>query len=170
MDGNGNGSGSGERNGDRTAIAPPAVGPGATWRAPVVLGASAVAIAALAGGIGFVLGDSSAPKAPAVASATSTSGRSGAARACQTPNQGIPPVVGRVETATKDVITIGGGPNPTFRAIVLRSTKVCRMQPGTLDDIVAGDAVAVQGPRRSRGVVEARQVTIVPQGVSGRGR
>ena len=77
--------------------------------------------------------------------------------------------MGRVKTATTEVITIEGG-SQTFRAIVLGSTKVCRMQLGTFNDIVAGDAVAVQGPRRGRGVVEARQVTVVPQGVTGRGR
>ena len=135
-----------------------------------MFGASAAAIAALAGGVGFLLGDSPAPKAPTVVAAPSTSGRAGDAGACRTPNHGIPPVVGRVKTATHDVITIGGVTNSTFRALVLGSTRVCRMQPGTLGDIAAGDFVAVQGPRRSRGVVEARQVTVVPPGLAGRGK
>jgi hypothetical protein len=171
MHGNGDGSSAAGPNGDRTTVAGEEH-PFSRTRTQMAAGAVAFAIAIVAGGAGYVVGQdhgqSTSSGVTVVAPTTTAHAPAGAD--CHTPNQGLRPVVGRVSAVGPNVISLGGNSGPTLRIIVSNTTRVCRMQPATIAAIATGDAVAVQGTLRPGGLIDARQITLIPRGLEGRRR
>jgi hypothetical protein len=170
MHGNGDGSTAGGGNGDRTTVAPVAPEDHGSSRPRTLVAAAAAAIAFVAGAVGYVVGeDRGASRSNRVSAvASTTTARPPVDAGCSTPNQGLPPVTGRVKAVEPNVISLGGSSGPTVRVIVSSTTRVCRMQPATIAAVATGDAVAVQGTRRPGGLIDARQVTLIPRGLEGR--